>query len=223
MTILHTAGAWQQAMRCVSQAFLIVHDRDTLDFVGNRTDCALLVLLRSWGLSYAALREARLAVCGSCQEAFYHADAANAHRFLRVSNDAMREPALPVSITRPVSRVPSLVAVEPLWSRPCLSGDINANYILLQARHDDLEELYAFSWERKMASVLLREPDSLLLYNKARRARVTIPLSLHACACYVSIPRLCLVCLLHAMPSALCNRAYTEKLARIVLARSTMS
>ena len=52
-----------------AQAFLIQHDKDTLDFVGNRTDCALLVLLRSWGLSYAALREARLAVCGSCQEA----------------------------------------------------------------------------------------------------------------------------------------------------------
>ena len=46
---------------------------------------------------------------------------------------------------------------------------------MLQARHDDLEELYAFSSERKMASVLLREPDSLLLYNKARRARVTLP------------------------------------------------
>ena len=49
------------------------------------------------------------------------------------------------------------------------------NYVLLQARHGDLEELYAFSSERKMASVLLREPGSLLLYNKARRARVTIP------------------------------------------------
>ena len=56
-------------MRLGAQAFLIEHDRDTLDFVGNRTDCALLVLLRSWGLSYAALREVRLAVCGSCQEA----------------------------------------------------------------------------------------------------------------------------------------------------------
>ena len=39
---------------------------------------------------------------------------------------------------------------------------------LLQARHDDVEELYAFSLERKMASVLVREADGLVLYNKAR-------------------------------------------------------
>ena len=34
-------------------------------------------------------------------------------------------------------------------------------------RHEDVEELYAFSSERKMASVLIREADGLLLYNKA--------------------------------------------------------
>jgi hypothetical protein len=39
-----------------------------------------------------------------------------------------------------------------------------------QARHDDVEELYAFSSARKMASVLLRAPGELMLYNKARRA-----------------------------------------------------
>lgn len=48
-----TAGA-----RCV-QAFLIEHDNDTVGFVGNRTECALLMLLRSWGVSYEALREVR--------------------------------------------------------------------------------------------------------------------------------------------------------------------
>ena len=37
-----------------------------------------------------------------------------------------------------------------------------------QARHDDVEELYAFSSARKMASVLLRAPGELVLYNKAR-------------------------------------------------------
>ena len=31
-----------------------------------------------------------------------------------------------------------------------------------------MEELYAFSSERKMASVLVREADGLVLYNKAR-------------------------------------------------------
>lgn len=39
-----------------------------------------------------------------------------------------------------------------------------------QARHDDVEELYAFSSARKMASALLRAPGELMLYNKARRA-----------------------------------------------------
>lgn len=55
------------------------------------------------------------------------------------------------------------------------------NCKVLQARHDDVEELYAFSSERKMASVLLREPGSLLLYNKARHARNTTMHYLHAC------------------------------------------
>jgi len=33
-----------------------------------------------------------------------------------------------------------------------------------------VDELYAFSSARKMASVLLRAPDELMLYNKARCA-----------------------------------------------------
>lgn len=48
------------------QAFLIEHDEDTVDFVGNRTDCALLMLLRSWGVSYEALREVRSGVVDVC-------------------------------------------------------------------------------------------------------------------------------------------------------------
>ena len=46
-------------LRRASQAFLIEHDEDTVDFVGNRTDCALLMLLRSWGASYEDMREVR--------------------------------------------------------------------------------------------------------------------------------------------------------------------
>ena len=42
--------------------------------------------------------------------------------------------------------------------------------LLLQARHEDVEELYAFSSERKMASALVREADGLVLYNKARKS-----------------------------------------------------
>lgn len=51
-----------------AQAFLIEHDSDTVDFVGNRTDCALLMLLRAWGVRYEALREVRLRMIPSYQE-----------------------------------------------------------------------------------------------------------------------------------------------------------
>lgn len=33
------------------KAFLVEHG-DLLEFVGNRTDCALLVLARKWGINY---------------------------------------------------------------------------------------------------------------------------------------------------------------------------
>lgn len=75
------------------QAFLISHEKAATEFVGNRTECALLMLLRGWGVSYEVLR----------------------------------------------------------------------------TRHaDDVEQLYAFSSERKMASVLMRTPSGFCLYNKAR-------------------------------------------------------
>ena len=76
-----------------AQAFLISKDKAATEFVGNRTECALLVLLRGWGVSYEVLR----------------------------------------------------------------------------TRHaGDVEQLYAFSSERKMASVLMRTPAGFCLYNKAR-------------------------------------------------------
>jgi hypothetical protein len=40
-----------------SKAFLIEHSPDLVDFVGNRTECALLMLGRKWGGDYKALRE----------------------------------------------------------------------------------------------------------------------------------------------------------------------
>lgn len=41
-----------------SKAFLVVqHGTDRVDFVGNRTECALLMLLRKWGHDYAPIRE----------------------------------------------------------------------------------------------------------------------------------------------------------------------
>ena len=40
----------------VLQAFLIEHDKDTIEFVGNRTECALLMLQRKWLISYKDVR-----------------------------------------------------------------------------------------------------------------------------------------------------------------------
>ncbi len=41
---------------CVGQAFLIEHDENAVEFAGNRTECALLMLLRGWGIKYDAIR-----------------------------------------------------------------------------------------------------------------------------------------------------------------------
>ena len=40
-----------------SKAFLIEHGADLVEFVGNRTECALLMLSRKWGTNYKALRD----------------------------------------------------------------------------------------------------------------------------------------------------------------------
>ncbi len=39
-----------------AQAFLIEHNANAVEFMGNRTECALLMLLRAWGLRYEAVR-----------------------------------------------------------------------------------------------------------------------------------------------------------------------
>lgn len=79
---------------CLRQAFLIEHDENAVEFAGNRTECALLMLLRGWGIKYDAIR------------------AEHKHDMFRV---------------------------------------------------------YNFSSERKMASVILRTPTGLRLFNKVLR------------------------------------------------------
>ena len=69
----------------------MVHEGKPTELVGNRTECALLQLLSSWGPDYKAIRE---------------------------------------------------------------------------AHHDSIEQLYGFSSAQKMASVLIRTPSGLRLYNK---------------------------------------------------------
>jgi hypothetical protein len=44
------------------KAFLIEHG-DILEFVGNRTECALLVLARKWGINYQAVSARNVAFC----------------------------------------------------------------------------------------------------------------------------------------------------------------
>jgi len=74
------------------QALLIESDdKMTVDFVGNRTECALLMLLRDWGKGYKQIRD---------------------------------------------------------------------------DNHSAIERIYGFTSERKMASILIRTPDHLRLYNK---------------------------------------------------------
>ena len=55
-----------------------------------------------------------------------------------------------------------------------------------------MEELYAFSSERKMASVLVKEADGLVLYNKARTLSFGLaahrPLSMQAVTFYMEAP-----------------------------------
>ena len=63
----------------------------SVDFVGNRTECALLMMLREWGIGYKSLRD---------------------------------------------------------------------------SAQDNVEHIYGFSSERKMASVLIRTGSGLRLYNK---------------------------------------------------------
>jgi Ca2+-transporting ATPase len=40
-----------------SKAFLIEHSADLVEFVGNRTECALLMLGRRWGADYKTVRD----------------------------------------------------------------------------------------------------------------------------------------------------------------------
>ncbi|EFN57544.1 hypothetical protein CHLNCDRAFT_6358, partial [Chlorella variabilis] len=89
------AGAREEIVTNValnSKAFLMVDDSNgKVDFVGNRTECALLVMARNWGQNYRELRD---------------------------------------------------------------------------IHHDQTVEVYGFSSERKMASVLVRRHGALRLYNK---------------------------------------------------------
>ncbi len=42
-----------------SKAFLVDQASGVVDFVGNRTECALLVLMRKLGIDYKAVRDER--------------------------------------------------------------------------------------------------------------------------------------------------------------------
>lgn len=44
------------APRRAAQAFLVEGEKGTVDFVGNRTECALLVMIQKWGEDYRAVR-----------------------------------------------------------------------------------------------------------------------------------------------------------------------
>ncbi|KAI8477413.1 MAG: hypothetical protein J3K34DRAFT_453016 [Monoraphidium minutum] len=56
---LHPELLQELALNCAlnSKAHLIEESPDLVSFIGNRTECALLMLARKWGADYAALRE----------------------------------------------------------------------------------------------------------------------------------------------------------------------
>ena len=56
---LHPALAEAIELNCAlnSKAFLVHKPDGSTDFVGNRTECALLMLLKEWGTDYKALRD----------------------------------------------------------------------------------------------------------------------------------------------------------------------
>lgn len=47
---------WYLLSDMSSQAFLIDDDPNNIGFVGNRTECALLMLARKWGIDYRTIR-----------------------------------------------------------------------------------------------------------------------------------------------------------------------
>jgi P-type Ca2+ transporter type 2C len=47
----------QLNMALNSKAFLIEEPGKPVEFVGNRTECAMLMLLKTWGVGYQALRD----------------------------------------------------------------------------------------------------------------------------------------------------------------------
>ena len=86
---------------CLQALLMETEGKDTVEFVGNRTECALLMLLREWG--------------------------GKGYKQIRDDN------------------------------------------------HSAIERIYGFTSERKMASILIRTPESLRLYNKVTTPTPHIP------------------------------------------------
>lgn len=144
MVLEHSTA--RQTCAPAAQAFLIEHDANAVEFMGNRTECALLMLLRAWGLRYEAVR--------------------NEHRA-------------------------------------------------------EVFQVYNFSSERKMGSVLLRQGDggALRLYNKVRcpAARITM---VHGNICGVPCAAELWPCIPSWLETALCRSIGHDKAQDLRMCRN---
>ncbi|EFJ49476.1 hypothetical protein VOLCADRAFT_104340 [Volvox carteri f. nagariensis] len=133
-----------------NKAFLVDQDNGTIDFVGNRTECALLVLLRKLGFDYKQIREER-------------------------EQDQIKNK--PMTAERYGSSFPYMpVYLDEMKSFNCRSQALS--FVTRVHKHAHINtpdtngtstwsQMYGFSSARKMASVLVREPSgNLRLYNK---------------------------------------------------------
>jgi magnesium-transporting ATPase (P-type) len=144
-----------------SKAFLIEHGKDLpLEFVGNRTECALLALMRRWGSDYAALREARsgdIAQVRQCAAAVVVAARAAAGASAGVGRTSTAEGRDPERLLLRWGGM-CVCIIRPQCSTCTTTLNHNPKTLSLQ--------MYQFTSAKKMASVLLRQPDHYLLLNK---------------------------------------------------------
>ena len=134
-----------------------------VDFVGNRTECALLVMARNWGQNYRELRD------------IHHDQTVGEWRG---KGRGTRSEAPNIQVWHLAAfelihrRVPAWMSCPaqlalhgPSRPPPADQGPTHP-HATLPPHPPLLAEVYGFSSERKMASVLVRRHGALRLYNK---------------------------------------------------------
>jgi magnesium-transporting ATPase (P-type) len=154
------------------QAFLVEGGKE-IGFVGNRTDCALLMLLRSWNLSYKQLRDANESKIAKVPHCTQHIHADGHVRWVCMAC----MPQLQVTSSTSLHLSQMLPCWMQLLHAYCVLLVMLAIWqvvphcvaVLLSCRSSNAHpgvQFYGFSSEKKMASVLVKQDNKLRLYNK---------------------------------------------------------